>query len=354
MKKILLVTAVCAAVGAMVGCGSGKIGTDPKASSAEVDSKASEALAGTMVLKLGTCAPESSTFVSNAQIMAEKLKELSGNTMDIAIVSGGALGNIPQHFAQMNDGKLDLFVQGVDAPAAVEGGEDFNILNTPFLFDDTEHFHKFLNSEIFDSMMERVREKNKFSFLGLLGDRPPRSLSTKNRAVREPADMGGLVLRVPESAIPMEVFRAWGANTTTSAASAIFEGLQSGQFDGQDNGIEAMVIDGFMEVQDYYMAFDHTQQGIGAFIADSAAEKLTEQQRGWLEESLEYAYEVSSTELWEKDVPGYYEAMEEKGTNIVKDVNTDAFREIVTGLIPKFEGNYFSEGLYDQVRELAE
>ena len=313
------------------------------------------AQAETIQLKLGTCAPESSSFVVNAKIFAEKLLELSGGTMACDIVAGGALGNIPQHFSQLSNGTLDIFVQGLDAPAAVKGGEDFNVLNVPFLFNDTEHFHAFVHSDVFAGMMDKVHEGgNAFSFLGLIGDRPARSLATNKHAVRTPADLSDLLIRVPESAIPMAVWRAWGANTTTCAASAIFEGLQMGQFDGQENGIETMVQDGFMAVQKYYMVFDYTQQGIAAFISDATVARLTDEQNAWVREAIQYAHDQTADKLWNIDVPSYYETMAANGVEIVKDIDVEAFRAVVNDLVPKFEGDYFSAGLYDSIRSLAE
>lgn len=341
MKKIVLFLCICLLAGMVCGCSENA----PPAEDTGSDGK--------IVLKVGTCAPESSTFVSNTQLFGEKLSELSGGTMEIDIAAGGALGNIPQHFSQLNEGTLDIFVQGLDAPSAVTGGEDFNILNVPFLFDDTDHFHAFVESDAFDSMMESVKENNAFSFLGLIGDRPARSLATNKHAVRTPDDLKDLLIRVPESPIPMAVWQAWGASTTTSAANAIFEGLQTGQFDGQENGIETMVIDGFMAVQDYYMAFDHTQQGIAAFISDATVDKLTDEQYGWIVESIAYALEETSDILWNEEVPSYYETMEQEGVEIVYDIDIDAFRAIVDELIPTFEGEYFRAGLYDEIRALA-
>lgn len=312
------------------------------------------ASAESIQLKLGTCAPESSNFVQYAKLFNDKLSELSGGTMSVDIVAGGALGNIPQHFSQMTNGTLDLFVQGLDAPAAVNGGKDFNILNVPFLFDDTEHFHKFVESDVFAGMMKAVNEKNGVSFLGLIGDRPPRSLATNKHPVRTPEDLKDLVIRVPESAIPMAVWQAWGANTTTCAAGAIYEGLQMKQFDGQENGIETMVVDGFMAVQDYYMTFDYTQQGIAAFISDATVARLTDEQYGWVKDAVRYTFETTCSKLWNEEVPAFYPAMEEGGVEIIRDIDIDAFRAVVDELVPTFEGDYFSEGLYDRIRELAE
>lgn len=75
---------------------------------------------------------------------------------------------------------------------------------------------------------------------------------------------------------------------------------------------------------------------------------------GWLEEALEYAYSTTSQKLWEEEVPGYYAAMEEGGVNVVSDVDIDAFRQIVLDLLPQFEGEYFREGLYEEIRALAD
>ncbi len=308
---------------------------------------------GIITLKLGTCAPESSTFVQYSLLASEKLEELSGGTMRLEVIGGGALGNIPQHFSQMNNGTLDLFVQGLDAPAALKGGEDFNILNVPFLFKSLEHFHAFVKSDVLTKMMEKVRENNKVSFLGLIGDRPARSLATNKHAVRKPSDLKDLVIRVSESTIPIATWKAFGANVTTSAASAIYEGLQTGQFDGQENGIETMVVDGFMAVQDYYMVMDHTQQAVAVFVADSTVNKLTDEQFGWLKEAIEYVYETTSDELWNVQVPSYYETMKKNGVTVVEDVDLAAFQEIVKNLMPQLEGEYFSVGLYDEIQTLA-
>ena len=307
-----------------------------------------------ITLKLGTCAPESSTFVQYSLMAGEKLEELSGGTMRLEVVGGGALGNIPQHFSQMNNGTLDLFVQGLDAPAALKGGEDFNILNVPFLFKDREHFRAFVKSDVLTKMMEKVKENNKVSFLGLIGDRPARSLATNKHAVRTPSDLNDLVIRVSESTIPIATWKAFGANVTTSAASAIYEGLQTGQFDGQENGIETMVVDGFMAVQDYYMVMDHTQQAVAVFIADATINKLTDEQYGWLKEAIEYVYNATSDDLWNVQVPSYYETMKENGVTIVEDVDIAAFQKIVKDLMPQLEGEYFSVGLYDEIQALAE
>ena len=141
-RAVAILLSLCLAGGMLAGCGNRK--AEESQNPSVEDSQGNTPSSEPVKLKLGTCAPESSTFVTNAQMMNDKLEELSGGTVTIEIVSGGALGNVPEHFAQLNNGTLDIFVQGVDAPSAVKGGKDFGIFNVPFLFDDMVHFHKFL------------------------------------------------------------------------------------------------------------------------------------------------------------------------------------------------------------------
>ncbi|MFK5108580.1 TRAP transporter substrate-binding protein DctP, partial [Klebsiella pneumoniae] len=63
--------------------------------------------------------------------------------------------------------------------------------------------------------------------------RMPRQLSC-NRVVRAPADMKGLKIRVPETALWRRTFEMFGASPTPLPFPEVFQALKSGVIDGQD------------------------------------------------------------------------------------------------------------------------
>ena len=78
MKKIIAVLlCACVALMCLAGCGGAAGSSAQPAASAAEESSSPKAPAESITLKIGTCAPESSTFVGNSQIFADKLAELS-------------------------------------------------------------------------------------------------------------------------------------------------------------------------------------------------------------------------------------------------------------------------------------
>jgi len=337
---------------ALTACGAASKEENTSMAESSVTETSSAAAGEHVTLKIGTHTPVGSPLEKNSLTFGEKLAELSGGTMTVDVVAGGALGNIPQHFSQLSSGTLDIYTTGVDAPMAVQGGKDFNIFGLPFLFDDVEHYHKFLTSDVYQEMVNSVEQENHIKYIGALGDRSPRALSTKNKAVRTPEDMKGIVIRVPEANIPITIFQARGANTATSSGSGIFEGLQTGMFDGQDNGADAMVSNGYMEIQKYYMPLDHTQQGITMWMSGKTWEKLSAEQQEWVLEAADYTDRTANENLWNVEMPAYYDAMKEAGMGIVEDIDFEAFQAIVDQKVPELEGKEFGEGLYSRIRSL--
>ncbi len=78
-----------------------------------------------------------------------------------------------------------------------------------------------------------------------------RVLTNSKREVKTPADLKGLVIRVPRNEIMIASYQAWGVNPTPMAWSETFTGLQQGVVDGQDNPYITISAMKFNEVQKY-------------------------------------------------------------------------------------------------------
>ena len=69
-------------------------------------------------------------------------------------------------------------------------------------------------------------------------------LST-NTAVRVPADMKGMKIRVPGMKAILAFFQEVGANPTPMPLTELFTALKTGVVVGQDNGIDQVEASGF-------------------------------------------------------------------------------------------------------------
>lgn len=357
MKKsisVLLVTTMLAAI--LAGCSSAK--------KAEPSAQASSQEAGTgaettgapqeekMTLKIGTTAPPTTLVAQSAIMFGEKLKAASGGMMDTELISAGALGTTPQHYSQLEQGDLDIFVTAFDTATVMKDSKDFSIFVVPYAFDDVDHFRKFLETDTFDKMRDQAEAANGIHFLGCTGNMLPRCLSTTNTPVYTPADLKNLKIRTPEAPAVVTVWTKWGANPIQTAGSEIYSSLESGLIDGQDNDVVGSTSTPLYEVQSYYMELNYIQQANIMWASQITWDKLSDQQKKWVEQAIEETDRDFSTDLYDTEYPKAKKLMEEAGVEFV-DFDRDAFVELAAETVKEMDGALFRSGLYDEVRALV-
>ena len=121
------------------------------------------------------------------------------------------------------------------------------IFDLPFLFDDIEAVDRFQASPAGQSLLTSMKNR------GLIGlgywHNGMKQLSTnKDRLVR-PEDVKGLKFRIQASDVLEAQFRALGANPQKMAFSEVYQALQTGVVDGQENTWSNIYSQKFHEVQ---------------------------------------------------------------------------------------------------------
>lgn len=339
MKRFFTALLMVFLMAAVFANGSSEAATDPNVVPTEVTVTS---------LKIGTTAPPTTLVSQSAAQFGEKLAELSGGTMSIELCTSGTLGTTAQHYSQLEQGVLDMFVTAFDTETAMKDSKDFSVFVVPYAFDDNAHLRRFLETDRWKEMLDKVETANHVKFMGLLGDILPRGLSTTNKPVYTPADLKGLKVRTPESTAVVKVWSAWGASPIQTPGSEIYSSLESGLIDGQDNDVVGCTSTPLYEVQKYYMEINYIMQANVMWMSASTWNKLTAEQRGWVMEAMKAVDESFSVDMAEQ----YAEAkafMQDYGVEFI-DVDVDAFKAVTEDVVKEFDGKLFSEGLYDYIR----
>jgi C4-dicarboxylate-binding protein DctP len=121
------------------------------------------------------------------------------------------------------------------------------VFDLPFLFPDIDAVDKFQagakGQELLRSMTQR----------GLLGlgywHNGMKQLSTNREQLKRPEDVKGLKFRIQQSDVLEAQFRALGANPQKMAFSEVYQALQTGVVDGQENTWSNIYSQKFYEVQ---------------------------------------------------------------------------------------------------------
>jgi len=280
----------------------------------------------------------------------ESVEKLSGGDIQVDLFPGGQLGNLPQMFGQLKKGSIDLFKTDVVVASMVGGAKGLSIMFAPYLFRDQAHFEKFCESQIFKEMMEELEEKNGIKWVGLLGDRSPRAITTRNKMVLVPDDLKGQKLRTPTVTAIDKVLIGWGASVAVVAVPEMYNAMKQKVVDGQDNGIEVVAGMKFWEVQKHYTATDHVRSSEGVWMNQKRWDSLTPIQRDVVLGAAKMAREFGNQRLQESTLL-WFDSSRDNGMTIVMPPLKpwiDASKKVIEDL----DGKVWPKGLYARIQSI--
>jgi len=128
------------------------------------------------------------------------------------------------------------------------------VFDLPFLFKDSKAANDFQNSAEGKALLKSMEDK------GLIGleywANGMRHFSA-NKDFRVPADIKGLKFRIQASDVYESLMKAFGANGQKMAFAEVYQGLQTGVVDGQENTFSNMYSQKFHEVQKTIVETNH-------------------------------------------------------------------------------------------------
>ena len=285
-----------------------------------------------------------------ADQFAKNVAERSNGEIKIQSFGAGQLGSLPQNYAGLRTGQIDMMLADTGTLALAKGGKDFNALFAPYVFRDNAHFKAFMLSPTFHEMLAPVEKEAGFKYVGYVSDRAPRQLTTSNRKVLKPEDMKGLKVRVPETPTILEVMKAWGASPTPIPAAELYLAMKQGLVDGQDNGFDAIAGAKYYEVQKYAMRIDYIQSGLMVLIAADKWARLTPAQQKAMTEAAVETEKWASKMTWDVAAKSL-DTLRAQGMEIVEPDLTP-FRKTADDVAKKFDGEMWSKGTLQKIQSV--
>jgi tripartite ATP-independent transporter DctP family solute receptor len=189
-----------------------------------------------------------------AEQFAKRVKERTNGQIVIQVYPAAQLGDERQLGEALQVGTVDMMWSS--GPMLGRYVPPFNGLEGGYLFRDQEHLFKVvrgpigkeLNEQLIKGIGVRVLD---YHFAG------ERHLTTSNKPVRVPADLKGMLIRVPQLDNYMATFKALGASTVGIAFNETYMALKMGVAEGQENPISSIYAMKFHEVQKYINLTSH-------------------------------------------------------------------------------------------------
>ena len=198
-------------------------------------------------------------------VFKDSLDKSASGEFDVQINLNGALFKQGTEPAAMARGNLEL--SAISAQDIAKILPEYSIFTAGYLIRDPDHQQKVFNGPIGAEMYKAVAEKMDIQILavGYLGSRQVNLREAK--AVKVPADLKGIKLRMPASKEWLFLGEALGATPTPLAFGEVYLGLKTGTIDGQDNPLPSVRAAKFYEVTKQIVMTSHLTDGI--FIAIS-------------------------------------------------------------------------------------
>ncbi len=212
------------------------------------------------------------------------------------------------------------------------------LFDLPFLFDDIAAVDRFQQGAEGKALLDEMKNRNlqgvAYWHNGM------KQLSTNREPLKRPDDVKGLKFRIQASDVLEAQFRALGANPQKMAFSEVYQALQTGVVDGQENTWSNIYSQKFHEVQ---KTIANTNHGVIDYMVVTNAKwwnGLPADVRKGLEQAMAEATRHANTlanDLNERDRKRIEEAGKAKIQTLSKE-DVAAWRKAMEPVWKKFEG----------------
>ena len=263
------------------------------------------------LLKLGHGLDTNHPVHKGMVYMADRLEALSGGKMKIQIYPSGQLGPERTCVELLQIGSLAI----TKVSAAVMEGfaPNYRVLGLPYIFRDESHAHGVLDGPIGQDLL---LEGEKFWLRGLcFYDAGSRSFYTIDHPILEPGNLKGLKIRVMKSNTSVEMVRSLGGSPTPISWGELYTALQGGVVDGAENNPPSFYLSHHYEVCKHYSINEHTSVPDVLLISTHVWNKLTGQEKAWLEQAVKESIPVQRR-YWAESVKEALEAVQQAGVKV--------------------------------------
>jgi tripartite ATP-independent transporter DctP family solute receptor len=184
--------------------------------------------------------------------LAEFVKDRSAGRLEIKVYPNEQLGKELDMINGMRGGTVDMTITGESLQnwTSLAG-----LCAVPYAIRDSNHLAHVAGGPIGQDIEQQILEKVGIRPIAWF-ERGARNL-TSNRPIREPNDLQGVILRVPNVPLFIKTWVRLGAKPTPMAFSEVFTALQQGTIQAQENPLALIYSAGFYEVQKYCNLTEH-------------------------------------------------------------------------------------------------
>lgn len=259
-------------------------------------------------IRISTAAPNNSPLTEAFKTIKSRMEARFPGQVKVSVHAASALFRQGTELPAMQRGNLEMASPVL--PELDVQLPQWGALGAAYLFRDRDHMLKTFRGDIGREFYAEVASKMGLEILdvGYLGTRTVNLRSDK--AVRVPADLAGVKMRMPPGPAFQTIANALGATAVSMPITEVYVALKTGTIDAQDNPTNMTRDWKFQEVTKQVIMTRHLVQPVFFAIAKPFFDKLTPEQQSELRAAARAAAEVqiASSAKDEEDAVGTFKA----------------------------------------------
>jgi tripartite ATP-independent transporter DctP family solute receptor len=298
-------------------------------------------------IKFGHDQPEKSPHHDGALYFKKLVEEGSKGEIEVKMFPTQLMGTGVQMSEMVQAGALEILAIPTSNMQVLQPA--LQVLDLPFLFPDRAVLDRVLDGEVGEAIYKPMVAKN---IVGLGFMYSGFKQFTSNFPIHKPDDFKGHKIRVMPAPVLREQFKALGASPVPIDFQELYNALQQGVIDGQENPLTTIVTMKFYEVQKYMTLSNHAFLGYVFVASKTFMDSLPPNHQKLVREAAKKAGPYQRELVRERE-KGFLETIKKGGVNVIelKPQEKQAFEKAVEPVYDWFNKNV-QDGrrYYDMVR----
>ncbi|WP_153722042.1 DctP family TRAP transporter solute-binding subunit [Sporosarcina cascadiensis] len=227
-----------------------------------------------------------------ARRFASLMKERSDGYIEVQVFPNSMLYKDGEEMEALSDNDIQMIAPATSKVTSIV--PEWSVMDLPFAFDSYEEVHAYIKGKTGQELISKLDQQG----LVMLGmwDNGFKQLTNRDFPINEPTDIKGLNMRIMPSDIIEQQFNLFGASAVKLDFDNVFQSLDEGLIDAQENTMSNITSKSLHYRQEYMTVSNHGYLGYVLLMNKEFWEDLPDEVRSLIEETLS---EVSE---WQQEI----------------------------------------------------
>lgn len=285
-----------------------------------------------IVVKFSHVVSENTPKGLAAKRFADLVRIRTGGYVEVQVFPNSKLYKDGEEFEALKSGAVQMIAPATSKLSTMF--PEWQVFDLPFAFPDIQTAHTLMDGPLGNELFKNLQTQK---FQGLaMWDSGFKQFTNKQHPLRKPEDFKGLKFRIMTSNVLKEQFEELGAQALPMPFNDVYQALENGTVDAEENTISNIYTQHFDHTQNYLTLSNHGYIGYVVLTNAEFWQSLPPQVRKVMEDTLR---EVTN---WEREIAGEMDQsqlkeLEQEGKVKITRLSQDEQLQLQKALNPVYD-----------------